>query len=47
MIRNEEIEIQVVEQQEILKNEKVLDSNVRLPAEAEAFRAKTIAESER
>ncbi len=54
-IRNEEIEIQGVERrkqidverQEILENENVLDSNVRLPAEAEAFRAQTIAEGER
>ncbi|XP_052752115.1 flotillin-2 isoform X5 [Galleria mellonella] len=54
-IRNEEIQIEVVErrkqieveQQEILRREEELISTVRLPAEAEAYRLQTIAEGKR
>ncbi|XP_013143579.1 PREDICTED: flotillin-2 [Papilio polytes] len=54
-IRNEEIQIEVVErrkqieveQQEILRREEELVSTVRLPAEAEAYRLQTIAEGKR
>ncbi|CAF4884378.1 unnamed protein product [Pieris macdunnoughi] len=54
-IRNEEIQIEVVErrkqieveQQEILRREEELKSTVRLPAEAEAYRLQAIAEGKR
>ncbi|XP_075983428.1 flotillin-2 isoform X2 [Anticarsia gemmatalis] len=54
-IRNEEIQIEVVErrkqieveQQEIQRREEELKSTVRLPAEAEAYRLQTIAEGKR
>merc|ERR1719420_1291256 len=54
-IRNEEIQIQVVErrkqieieEQEIRRKEKELMSTVKLPAEAEAFKVQTIAEGKR
>merc|ERR1719222_1321292 len=54
-IRNEEIQIQVVErrkqieieEQEIKRKEKELMSTVKLPAEAEAFKTQTIAEGMR
>ncbi|XP_014357268.1 flotillin-2 [Papilio machaon] len=54
-IRNEEIQIEVVErrkqieveQQEILRREEELVSTVRLPAEAEAYRLQAIAEGKR
>ncbi|XP_040580298.1 LOW QUALITY PROTEIN: flotillin-2 [Lepeophtheirus salmonis] len=54
-IRNEEIQIQVVErrkqieieEQEIRRKEKELMSTVKLPAEAEAYRVQTIAEGKR
>lgn len=54
-IRNEEIEIEIVErkkqiaieEQEILRKEKELTSTVRLPAEAESFRVETLAEGNR
>merc|ERR1719433_2563300 len=54
-IRNEEIQIQVVErrkqieieEQEIKRKEKELMSTVKLPAEAEAFKVQTIAEGKR
>ncbi|KAH9636935.1 hypothetical protein HF086_016874 [Spodoptera exigua] len=54
-IRNEEIQIEVVErrkqieveQQEILRREEELKAMVRLPAEAEAFRLQAIAEGKR
>ncbi|KAG7303459.1 Flotillin-2 [Plutella xylostella] len=54
-IRNEEIQIEIVErrkqieveQQEILRNEEELMATVRLPAEAEAYRLQTIAEGKR
>ncbi|CAH0595386.1 unnamed protein product [Chrysodeixis includens] len=54
-IRNEEIQIEVVErrkqieveQQEILRREEELKSMVRLPAEAEAYRLQAIAEGKR
>ncbi|XP_038217479.1 flotillin-2 isoform X2 [Zerene cesonia] len=54
-IRNEEIQIEVVErrkqieveQQEIMRREEELKSTVRLPAEAEAYRLQAIAEGKR
>merc|ERR1719229_1668796 len=54
-IRNEEIQIQVVErrkqieieEQEIMRKEKELMSTVKLPAEAEAYKVQTIAEGKR
>merc|ERR1719516_410976 len=54
-IRNEEIQIQVVErrkqieieEQEIKRKEKELTATVRLPAEAEAYKVQTIAEGKR
>merc|ERR1740123_2059198 len=54
-IRNEEIQIQVVErrkqieieEQEIKRKEKELTATVKLPAEAEAFKVKTVAEGNR
>ncbi|GBP44012.1 Flotillin-2 [Eumeta japonica] len=54
-IRNEEIQIDVVErrkqieveQQEIMRREQELIATVRLPAEAEAYRLQTIAEGKR
>merc|ERR1719341_1022552 len=54
-IRNEEIQIQVVErrkqieieEQEIKRKEKELISTVRLPAEAEAYKVQTVAEGQR
>merc|ERR1712179_221309 len=54
-IRNEEIQIQVVErrkqieieEQEIKRKEKELIATVRLPAEAEAYKVQTIAEGKR
>merc|ERR1712121_547009 len=54
-IRNEEIQIQVVErrkqieieEQEIRRKEKELMSTVKLPAEAESYKVQTIAEAER
>merc|ERR1711863_25199 len=54
-IRNEEIQIQVVErrkqieieEQEIRRKEKELMSTVKLPAEAEAYKVQTIAEGNR
>merc|ERR1712045_748618 len=54
-IRNEEIQIQVVErrkqieieEQEIHRKEKELMSTVKLPAEAEAYKVQTIAEGKR
>ncbi|KAL7060141.1 hypothetical protein AAHC03_09271 [Spirometra sp. Aus1] len=54
-IKAEEIEIEVVgrkraieiEEQEIIRNERKLDSTIRLPAEAEAYRVQKIAEGER
>ncbi len=54
-IRNEEIQIQVVErrkqieieEQEINRKEKELTSTVKLPAEAEAYKVQTIAEGKR
>merc|ERR1719350_1776499 len=54
-IRNEEIQIQVVErrkqieieEQEIKRKEKELTATVKLPAEAEAFKVQTVAEGNR
>merc|ERR1719297_442788 len=54
-IRNEEIQIQVVErrkqieieEQEIMRKEKELTATVKLPAEAEAFKVQTVAEGMR
>merc|ERR1712131_406841 len=54
-IRNEEIQIQVVErrkqieieEQEIRRKEKELTATVRLPAEAEAYKVQTVAEGNR
>merc|ERR1719259_69535 len=54
-IRNEEIQIQVVErrkqieieEQEIMRKEKELTATVRLPAEAEAYKVQTVAEGNR
>merc|ERR1740137_437218 len=54
-IRNEEIQIQVVErrkqieieEQDIMRKEKELISTVRLPAEAEAYKVQTVAEGMR
>lgn len=54
-IRNEEIQIDVVERkklieiesQEILRKERELTSTVKLPAEAESYRVQTIAEGKR
>ena len=54
-IRNEEIQIQVVErrkqieieEQEINRKEKELMSTVKLPAESEAYKVQTIAEGKR
>merc|ERR1719192_108855 len=54
-IRNEEIQIQVVErrkqieieEQEIRRKEKELMSTVKLPAEAEAYKVQTVAEGKR
>merc|ERR1740131_569730 len=54
-IRNEEIQIQVVERrkqieiedQEIKRKEKELTATVRLPAEAEAYKVQTVAEGNR
>merc|ERR1719289_207665 len=54
-IRNEEIQIEIVErrkqisieEQEILRKEKELTSTVRLPAEAESYRVETLAQGQR
>ncbi|VDL95726.1 unnamed protein product [Schistocephalus solidus] len=54
-IKAEDLEIEVVgrkraieiEEQEIIRNERKLDSTIRLPAEAEAYRVQKIAEGER
>ncbi|GJQ78197.1 putative prohibitin homologues [Trypoxylus dichotomus] len=54
-IRNEEIQIEVVERkkqievetQEVMRKERELNSTVRLPAEAEAYRLELIAEAKR
>merc|ERR1719189_2934825 len=54
-IRNEEIQIQVVErrkqieieEQEIMRKEKELTATVKLPAEAEGYKVQTIAEGKR
>merc|ERR1719419_942909 len=54
-IRNEEIEIEIVErrkqiaieEQEIMRKEKELTSTVRLPAEAESYRVETLAQGQR
>merc|ERR1719195_63525 len=54
-IRNEEIQIQVVErrkqieieEQEIMRKEKELTATVKLPAEAEAYKVQTVAEGNR
>merc|ERR1712123_291294 len=54
-IRNEEIQIQVVErrkqieieEQEIMRKEKELTATVKLPAEAEAYKVQTVAEGQR
>merc|ERR1712050_105498 len=54
-IRNEEIQIQVVErrkqieieEQEIMRKEKELIATVKLPAEAEAYKVQTVAEGNR
>lgn len=54
-IRNEEIEIDVVErrkqiaveEKEILRREKELTATIRLPAEAEAYRVEMIAQGKR
>lgn len=54
-IRNEEIQIEVVErrkqieveQQEVQRKERELSSTVRLPAEAESYRVQMIAEGKR
>merc|ERR1719334_3039695 len=54
-IRNEEIEIEIVErrkqiaieEQEILRKEKELTSTIRLPAEAESYRVETLAQGKR
>ncbi|XP_071449062.1 flotillin-2 isoform X1 [Hetaerina americana] len=54
-IRNEEIQIEVVERrkmieveaQEVQRKERELNSTVRLPAEAESYRVQTIAEGKR
>lgn len=51
----EEMEIEVVErrkrveieEQEIIRNEKKLESTIRLPAEAEGYRVQTIAQGQR
>merc|ERR1711892_1048142 len=55
MIKEEEMQVKVVEraqniaiqEQEIMRREKELDSKVRKPAEAEKFRLEKIAEAER
>lgn len=54
-IRNEEIQIDVVERkklievevQEVMRKERELNSTVRLPAEAESYRLEIIAEGKR
>ncbi|RZF32421.1 hypothetical protein LSTR_LSTR001885 [Laodelphax striatellus] len=54
-IRNEEIQIEVVErkkyieveEQEVMRKERELNATVRLPAEAESFQVQTIAEGKR
>lgn len=54
-IRNEEIQIEVVErrkqieveEQEVQRKERELQSMVRLPAEAESYKVRTIAEGNR
>lgn len=54
-IRNEEIQIEIVERRkqieieakEVLRKELELKSTVRLPAEAESFRLETLAEAKR
>jgi len=54
-IRNEEIQIEVVErrkqieieEQEVQRKERELNSTVRLPAEAESYRVQMIAEGKR
>ena len=54
-IRNEEIQIDVVERkklievesQEIMRKESELSATIKLPAEAESFRVQTIAEGKR
>jgi len=54
-IRNEEIQVEVVErrkqieieEQEIIRKEKELIATVKLPAEAEAFQTQTVAEGQR
>jgi len=55
LIMAEEMEIEVVErrkrveieEQEIIRNEKKLESTIRLPAEAEGYRVQTIAQGQR
>lgn len=54
-IRNEEIQIEVVERRkqieveskEVQRKERELNATVRLPAEAESYRVQTIAEGKR
>lgn len=54
-IRNEEIQIDVVErrkqieveEQEVMRKELELNATVRLPAEAESYRVQTVAEGKR
>lgn len=54
-IRNEEIQIEVVERkkqieieaQEVLRKERELNATVRLPAEAESYKVEVIAEGKR
>lgn len=54
-IRNEEIQIEVVErkkqieieEQEVMRKERELNATVRLPAEAESYRVEVIAEGKR
>jgi flotillin len=54
-IRNEEIQIDVVERkklteietQEIMRKDRELTATVKLPAEAESYRVQTIAEGKR
>lgn len=54
-IRNEEIQIEIVERkkqievetQEVMRKERELNATVRLPAEAEAFRLELLAEARR
>lgn len=54
-IRNEEIQIEVVERkkqieieaQEVLRKERELNATVRLPAEAESYKVEVLAEGRR